>query len=62
MILRPGTLEIEFLPSTNVNARIFIASCCVRVVDVDALHRAFTGPRYDVEVLHGSRRIGHKED
>jgi len=42
MILRRGRLKIEFFPCAKVNPGTCIASCCVRVADVDALHRAFT--------------------
>lgn len=38
MILRRGRLEIEFFPYAKVNPWTSIASCCVRVADVDELH------------------------
>lgn len=41
MILRRGPLEIEFFHYAEVNPRTSIASCCIRVADVDGLHAAF---------------------
>ena len=42
MILVRGSLELEFFPSPKLNPRTSIASCCLRVEDVDALHAAFS--------------------
>ena len=41
MILTRGALELEFFPCPTLNPRTSIASCCIRVDDVDALHEAF---------------------
>jgi hypothetical protein len=42
MILQRGSLELEFFPWPTLNPRTSIASCCLRVEDVDALHAAFS--------------------
>jgi catechol 2,3-dioxygenase-like lactoylglutathione lyase family enzyme len=41
MILRRGTLELEFFPYPRLDPRANIASCCLRVTDAHALHAAF---------------------
>ena len=40
MILRSGDIQLEFFPHA-VDPRESIASCCVRVDDLDALYRQF---------------------
>jgi catechol 2,3-dioxygenase-like lactoylglutathione lyase family enzyme len=42
MILRRGPLEIEFFPWPEVDPWTSVASCCVRVSELDELHEAFT--------------------
>jgi catechol 2,3-dioxygenase-like lactoylglutathione lyase family enzyme len=41
MILRRGPLEIEFFPWPEIDPWTSIASCCIRISEVDALHEAF---------------------
>ena len=63
MILQRGALELEFFPF-KVDPLTTIASSCLRVDDLDALHSAFaatgmpksrrgTPRRTPVEVMHG---------
>ena len=42
MILARGPLELEFFPCPNIDPLTTIASCCIRVEDVDELHQAFS--------------------
>ena len=41
MILKRGTLQLEFFPS-DVDPGASIASCCLRVDDLDALYESFS--------------------
>jgi hypothetical protein len=41
LILERGPLQIEFFPRPAIDPKTTIASCCLRVDDVDALHAAF---------------------
>ena len=41
LILERGALQIEFFPWPELDPRTTIASCCLRVGDVDALYAAF---------------------
>ena len=41
LILSRGPLELEFFPWPAIDPRTTIASCCVRVDNVDELHAAF---------------------
>jgi catechol 2,3-dioxygenase-like lactoylglutathione lyase family enzyme len=43
MILARGPLEIEFFQWPALDPRTSIASCCVRVANVDGLHASFAG-------------------
>jgi len=43
LIMERGPLQIEFFPTANPNPRKTIASCCIRVADLDLLHEAFSG-------------------
>ena len=45
MILSRGSLELECFPAPKVNPRTTIASCCVRVGNIDELHAAFAAAR-----------------
>ncbi len=41
MIMKRGPLELEFFPYPELDPYRSIASCCLRVADLDALHKAF---------------------
>jgi catechol 2,3-dioxygenase-like lactoylglutathione lyase family enzyme len=43
MILERGPLEIEFFPHPDLDPAASWFSACVRVPDLDALHRAWSG-------------------
>ena len=43
LIVERGPLQIEFFPSAKQSPRQNIASCCIRVSDLDRLHEAFIG-------------------
>jgi catechol 2,3-dioxygenase-like lactoylglutathione lyase family enzyme len=45
MILRRGPLEIEFFLYAQIDPRTTIASCCIRVADLDALHAEFAAAK-----------------
>lgn len=42
LILERGQLQPEFFPHVEIDPLTTIASCCLRIADVDALHEAFT--------------------
>ena len=42
LILARGPLELEFFPAAAIDPRTTIASCCVRVENLDDLHAAFS--------------------
>ena len=41
MILRRGPLEIEFFPWAELNPWTSVASCCIRVSELDGLYEEF---------------------
>ena len=41
LIVERGPLQIEFFPWPDHDPRKNLASCCLRVVDLDLLHQAF---------------------
>src|SRR2546422_9892814 len=43
LIVERGPLQIEFFPSADHNPRKNLASCCIRVSDLNLLHEAFMG-------------------
>ena len=42
LILERGPLQIEFFPWPDHNPKKHLASCCLRVADLDLLHQAFS--------------------
>ncbi len=43
LIVERGPIQIEFFPFSKLDPRKNIASCCIRVSDLNLLHQAFIG-------------------
>jgi len=43
LIVERGPMQIEFFPTSKLDPRNNIASCCIRVADLDLLHQSFIG-------------------
>jgi catechol 2,3-dioxygenase-like lactoylglutathione lyase family enzyme len=42
MILKRGSVEVEFFPCPEIDPWTTVAGCCLRVADLDALYEAFS--------------------